>query len=157
MEIETNENFKRCPRCGLDKNRSEFYPRNRKNPNDLFSRCKPCAIEAAAESQIRRREKDPTAFLKRQAEVSRKHTYQKYGITQEQVNEMGESQNWCCYICNRDISKKYHLDHNHKTMSARGLLCSRCNLALGLFEESISSLLKAIFYLFKYKAKERRR
>lgn len=47
--------------------------------------------------------------------------------------EMLEQQGGVCAICGREPSPKRRLDmdHNHKTMKIRGLLCVRCNRALG--------------------------
>jgi hypothetical protein len=39
------------------------------------------------------------------------------------------------------------IDHNHKTNKIRGVLCNRCNRALGLLKDDASVLAKAIEYL----------
>lgn len=39
------------------------------------------------------------------------------------------------------------IDHCHKTGKIRGILCSRCNTALGGFNDDIKLLDKAINYL----------
>ena len=66
-----------------------------------------------------------------------------YGITEEQYNEMFKKQNGLCYICkqpphghglNKQL-KRLHIDHDHNTNKIRGLLCSRCNGALGWYEK----------------------
>lgn len=46
--------------------------------------------------------------------------------------ELLEAQGGKCALCPRVPSPKRRLDidHNHKTMKIRGLLCSRCNRAL---------------------------
>lgn len=46
--------------------------------------------------------------------------------------------------------KKPQVDHDHNTNKIRGLLCSRCNMGLGFFDDSIEGLTKAINYLKKY-------
>jgi hypothetical protein len=59
-----------------------------------------------------------------------------------------------CAICRTHLdlhSHKAHGDHDHKTGKKRGLLCRWCNLGLGHFQDSISSLRAAISYLRKYK------
>jgi hypothetical protein len=40
-----------------------------------------------------------------------------------------------------------HIDHNKKTGEIRGLLCGRCNKALGLFDEKPENLINAIKYV----------
>jgi len=54
-----------------------------------------------------------------------------------------------CFICNKK-SEKLCLDHNHKTGKIRGLLCSKCNYGLGLFQDNIDFLKNSIKYLEKY-------
>jgi len=39
------------------------------------------------------------------------------------------------------------IDHNHKTGKIRGLLCCRCNLALGNVNENVTILLNMVNYL----------
>jgi len=41
------------------------------------------------------------------------------------------------------------VDHDHITGEVRGLLCKRCNRALGILEDSIELLQRAIQYLQK--------
>lgn len=52
-----------------------------------------------------------------------------------------------CEICGR--KQKLEVDHNHSTGKVRGVLCSRCNGALGQFLDDINMLKKAIAYLEK--------
>jgi len=44
---------------------------------------------------------------------------------------------------------RLHLDHDHRTGKFRGWLCSRCNISLGGFGDSVEGLEKAIEYLTK--------
>lgn len=53
-----------------------------------------------------------------------------------------------CEICGeKENKKKLCIDHNHETGELRGILCSKCNSALGLFKDNIENLKKAIEYL----------
>jgi hypothetical protein len=51
-----------------------------------------------------------------------------------------------CAICGGD-SKRFHMDHDHKTKKVRGVLCQGCNIALGGFRDNRTSLTAAIDYL----------
>jgi hypothetical protein len=39
------------------------------------------------------------------------------------------------------------VDHQHSTGRVRGLLCARCNTGIGLFDESVDLMGRAIKYL----------
>ena len=41
----------------------------------------------------------------------------------------------------------WNLDHNHKTGTFRGWLCSRCNSGLGWLGDSVSTLKRGVKYL----------
>jgi hypothetical protein len=46
----------------------------------------------------------------------------------------------------------YHVDHCHKTNKRRGLLCHKCNVGLGMVQDSVEHLEKLIAYLIKHQA-----
>lgn len=72
-----------------------------------------------------------------------------YGISIEQFNNMLITQNNECAICHNEFKpfKDTHIDHNHITGKVRGLLCSKCNMSLGGFNDEINNLESAIIYL----------
>lgn len=76
----------------------------------------------------------------------------RYGITVEEMYAL-YADNQTCNICGDSfpISKHKHLDHCHTTMKARGILCTRCNVALGQMKDSPELLRKAAEYLEKFK------
>src|SRR5262245_41793994 len=43
-----------------------------------------------------------------------------------------------------------NVDHDHVTGKVRGLLCSNCNTALGLFRDEVRNLVSAIKYLLDH-------
>jgi hypothetical protein len=51
-----------------------------------------------------------------------------------------------CAICSHALIKA-NTDHDHKTGEVRGLLCARCNRALGRFGDSLELLRSAVAYL----------
>lgn len=80
------------------------------------------------------------------------HLRKKYGITEDGYNRILEMQGGCCAICGTDDPhgrnhNRFHVDHCHKTNLVRGLLCSRCNLGLGSFQDNILLMKKAITYI----------
>jgi hypothetical protein len=76
----------------------------------------------------------------------------KYGITLQEYDLLFTSQNGVCAICgNEQTNKRLSVDHNHETGEVRGLLCSKCNHAIGLFKDNIKYMANAIAYLEKEK------
>lgn len=87
---------------------------------------------------------------------ARNHKYilTTYDMTVSKYNELYDSQNGCCAICGKhqvELVKALAVDHCHKTNIVRGLLCSRCNLFLGLVHDDVSILSKACDYLNGHK------
>lgn len=50
-----------------------------------------------------------------------------------------------CEIC--DKPTKVFWDHDHQTGSHRGWLCTKCNQALGLFEDNLFTMRRAVTYM----------
>jgi hypothetical protein len=74
----------------------------------------------------------------------------KYNLSLEQYNEILKNQNNKCAICNKDrndFNIDFAVDHDHKTGNIRGLLCGRCNMGIGFFNDDIKILENAINYL----------
>jgi len=80
-------------------------------------------------------------------------------VTENVYNEMLKKQYNKCAICKKPqpkysiykwSEKRLSIDHNHSTGRIRGLLCSKCNLAIGLLKEDVKTLKRAIRYLEKW-------
>ena len=65
-----------------------------------------------------------------------------------EYEELLIKQNNRCAICGveNEISK-LAIDHNHKTLEVRGLLCHECNSGIAYFDENTEYLAKAMIYL----------
>lgn len=64
--------------------------------------------------------------------------------------EMHAVQGEKCAICKRPPKKgRLYIDHCHKTMKVRGLLCQQCNVGIGNFSDDISTIVDAMEYLKK--------
>lgn len=77
-----------------------------------------------------------------------------YKISVETYQAILDTQNGVCAICEKiEVHKKYKrlsVDHNHITGKVRGLLCSRCNLALGYLKEDTNIVNKLLDYINKF-------
>lgn len=84
---------------------------------------------------------------KNQKKINAKARLRRYDISQELHDALLKKQKNRCAICKKKFQETPHTDHDHKTGTNRGLLCSRCNLALGQLRDSILLLKNAIKYL----------
>ena len=130
---------KACNVCKIEKNISEFYTGRGK--------CKDCINAAARKIRVDKPERY-ARYRKRANEYLKER---RYGITQEDFNNMLVEQNNMCKICNSEFksTKDTHIDHCHNSDTVRGLLCNSCNLALGQFGDNTDIMGRAIKYLQK--------
>jgi hypothetical protein len=67
------------------------------------------------------------------------HRLKKYGLTDEAFNEKLSAQGLRCAACKSpDPNHKngWQVDHNHSTGAVRGILCCKCNIAVGFVEDA---------------------
>lgn len=69
--------------------------------------------------------------------------HKRYGITPAQAREMNPA--GTCQICGAAVALV--IDHCHDTGAVRGLICSPCNVGVGMFRDDPSLMRKAIAYL----------
>lgn len=154
--------IKFCNKCKRDKE----FGRDRRNPTGYLYTCKDCR---KLDRQINRN-KDPNFYKKEY--VNNKESYlkyydkdatrrnrrnlflvKKYGITLLDYENLLNEQNFLCKICKTSETSKKKMglavDHCHETGKVRGLLCNRCNRALGLFVDNVEILTEAVNYLEK--------
>lgn len=73
-----------------------------------------------------------------------------YGITLSEYDELLTQQGGVCAICGDSPAgsrRRFDVDHHHETGQIRGILCGRCNIALGGFRDSLDLLISASCYL----------
>lgn len=82
---------------------------------------------------------------------SRRSKLKRYGLTEAQYREMLAAQDHACAICatslDRVRTKHLYVDHCHKTLKVRGLLCQKCNSGLGMFRDDPKIIERAMLYL----------
>jgi hypothetical protein len=146
-----------CKRCGKAKSLDAFYKRL-----DKEARCKECVSELRRSEYKEKKEFKLKAAKKYRDENPEKirdtKLKQAYGVGIDYFNAKLEEQGGVCAGCKRNIKTIWRgkhvamaLDHNHDTKQVRGVLCIKCNRALGLLEENEKTFLNLIDYINKYK------
>jgi hypothetical protein len=90
--------------------------------------------------------------------LTRKDTKLKkrYNMSLVEYESMLKKQNYSCAICcisiddhqqKKGAKKHFAVDHCHKTGNVRGLLCYKCNMGLGYFDDDSTKLTQALSYL----------
>ena len=130
---------KHCKGCDTTKPIDEFYLRN-KTSMRRHSTCKECDKNRISKTYW----EDPSVY-------QNSHLKRNYGITLNDYNQMLTEQNDSCAICKTTEPGgkhgKFMVDHCHTTGNVRGLLCKRCNIALGEVEDNTQTLQSMIDYL----------
>jgi hypothetical protein len=156
--------MKKCSKCKVEKSTDEFS-NDSSRKDGLNPYCKPCNKKYKNNYYQENREK-----IDKNSEAYRKTYYKKYfednlpnkekareanlkrnyGITIACYDKMLEQQNGACDICKTKPNSKLVVDHCHGTNKVRALLCYNCNVALGKFKESLTTLENAIEYIKKH-------
>lgn len=125
--------MKKCTKCLVEKDKSEFYLVKRPAPRNptLYRHCKDCCKIVAKENYS----------YSRNWELSKK-----YGVTLREYEQQCQQRDNVCDIC-QNKTKTMHVDHNHFTGKVRGYLCGSCNRGIGLLKDSSDVCTKAATYL----------
>jgi hypothetical protein len=70
-----------------------------------------------------------------------------YGLSLEDYNKMSARQNHACASCSRKPREKLHVDHSHRNRKLRSLLCRKCNVGFGHFDDDPARLRAGADYL----------
>src|SRR5947208_481990 len=75
-----------------------------------------------------------------------------YGITMEQKEKMAFEQDCKCAACGLEAESLSDLcvDHDRCSGRIRGLLCNKCNLALGSVDDDVEKLRGLLRYLTRH-------
>lgn len=154
-----------CTQCGEVTGHDGFYFRD--NRARIRQPCKVCiSAYGSLRDRTRKRETQRRSYQKTRKEILvRGRTAQltrEFGMTPDEYHLMLAMQEGKCAICRGDETvtdpryghiRMLAVDHCHDTNTIRGLLCSRCNLALGMFGENIGNLVAGIHYLKRHQAR----
>jgi len=123
---------KYCFGCRVWQEVSNFHKGSAKHMDGLKARCKKCS--------------------------SREYRARTYGISAEKMDAMLKEQGGICAVCGIDPDHKWAVDHDHSccpgTKSCgrcvRGILCDRCNTAIGTLGDNSEAVMRAVDYLRAY-------
>jgi hypothetical protein len=134
---------KKCSKCSVTKPVEAFYTDRRPGRQaKAESWCKACRCSGSQRYYERTR---PA-----QLQYARNYWLQdQYGITTEEYNALFEEQRGLCKLCNNKErgTRRLSVDHDHATGRVRGLLCVRCNSALGTLGDNVEGLERALAYV----------
>lgn len=125
-----------CTRCRQPK-AGKFFNKRLRSTDGLTARCKICLNEY---------QQDNKSYTRKMKADLKRH----YKITLEYFYELLAKQNGRCALCLTDKPGgrgRWHVDHCHLTGKIRGLLCHKCNVGLGHFDDNLALLEKAATYL----------
>lgn len=147
---------KTCRKCGIVKHLADFSLSRKATAtrNAVYrSDCKVCCSTRAKQWFADNPER--TSANKRKFNLAKN-----YGLTVADYNALLHTQGGVCAICGKDepsehgkTGKQFRLsvDHCHTTGKIRGLLCQKCNRAIGLFGDDPILMRKAISYLLRHR------
>jgi hypothetical protein len=130
------------------------------NNFNSLGKCRPCW--AAYMKEYNKNNPEKVKLRNKKYKVLNKDKYKssslktRYNIDLEEYQQLLIKQNYSCAICNNPETTKDNrttqirmlaVDHCHKTGVVRGLLCQKCNQALGLLGDNMNIFLNAIAYL----------
>ena len=166
--------MKKCSKCGVIKNDSEFYKQN----NRLYPSCKECKKKVSNNNYIPSKKKLKKANIPNKQICScckkkkniidfryrkersyydticieckrMKYIIKTYNVSKKIAYKLYNKKK--CSICSENVKgQNQHIDHDHNTNKVRDILCNNCNRGIGYFNENIYKMKKAIDYLIKH-------
>jgi len=129
--------MKECVHCGLTKPLTDF-PIGKRCKDGHKGRCKECVKLFVKSRGYKNRSLPPE--IQHRNDIARK-----YGLLPVEERRLLHLANHQCQVCSNKTDLT--IDHNHVTGAIRGILCRKCNSALGLVKDDAELLLKLIGYL----------
>jgi len=137
------------------------FPPDSKVKIGVGGRCRECVndkskVKPSRSSEIRHQQYirlDKVELLSQSRKIRLKKNY---GIDEEDYAALFLAQNGLCAICQKPESRTHHItgkafmlavDHDHESGQVRGLLCTKCNKAIGALGDTHDNLARVLSYL----------
>lgn len=132
-----------CSRCDIEKPFEDFHRMTKDKVAGLQPYCKTCVYE----SRVVRHAENPDYYK----DIKLRHLY---GVSYEVYEQMLADQGGVCAICQGEETyavagtvRMLSVDHDHVTNAVRGLLCQKCNSAIGMLNDDPVLLQRATDYV----------
>ncbi len=123
---------------------SKYYKQYRKNN---LKRIKEIESKYRSDPKNDFKLKRQAYLLKCKDKILQRYLKKQYGLTIENFNDLNKKQKGVCAVCKNLPDSRLFVDHDHSTGRIRGLVCNRCNRAMGLFKDDYRVLMSAAMYL----------
>ena len=169
--VDMSETVKNCHKCGDLTIQQVYISKGR-------MQCKPCHKTTNEKNRVKNKDRinafikadrkiNPDKYRDRQKKyqekyrelITKKTITRRLNLNIEVYDQMFLDQQNKCYICRKEETKisgktgkvtKLSVDHCHKTMTVRKLLCHNCNIMIGASKDSIDTLINAVNYLKEF-------
>ena len=141
--------LQKCPVCKEQLPKTKYQPSAWGINGEACGDCKRARQRTWMSENRERSNSRYRRWSKKQAphyEQKRQIEY-KYGITNAEFDAMLARQYGRCLGCQKDITHKPFVDHDHATGKVRGLLCNTCNSGLGMTKDDPQVLRRLMVYL----------
>jgi len=140
---------KTCSQCEVERDISNFFKTKKNNGKYYQPMCKICNKERYGKKRRDHNRLWRVQKPDRLIESTRNQAAKRYGVSREYYEKCMASST-TCEICGVAANgKELSYDHCHTTGKFRGLLCNKCNMAIGQLGDNLEGLLKAVKYLTK--------
>lgn len=126
--------MKTCIHCNKEKHEQSFHVSGNGKRGNVCHACKNKRYLASNPEYKKRSNR-------------RKHLRESYDMSISDYQLLHDAQSGLCAICNLEL--KLYVDHCHDTGKIRGLICNKCNSAMGFLNDNPELLKKAYEYLVR--------
>jgi len=156
--------LKTCSKCKEEKE-DQFFCKDKRRKDGLHPQCKLCVSTYSKnhkkKPEVWKKVKEQSGEWKRSNpdKVRAQAVKKLFGLSWEDYLQKYAEQDGSCAICKTHLilygdraktDKIANVDHNHTTKQIRGLLCRKCNTAIGLLQDNITVIKNASEYLERY-------
>lgn len=136
--------MRECTKCKTFKHIKKFY-KDKTKKDGIDSWCISCRVNYKQVNKER-------IAIHRRKNARQYQLKHHFGMSKIEYNNLAKRQKYKCGICRQHVktlTRDLCVDHCHKTGLVRGLLCHKCNAAIGLLKDDIKLLNRAIDWIKK--------